>query len=154
MERFRPDLIRPAAGLPFRGQLQSTDPAEGNRRAGSPPGARPSLGAQGINCDVCHDITAPDLDRSPNRDGLANSSFELIPTISKIGPFLFPAPVKDNFHFASSDPDQIGYLRSSDFCGSCHDVRVPGDGSGSLTHREISLNPEQSERQSVSAWKT
>ena len=139
--KFRPDLIRPLRDFHF---VDSSNRQVLPEEIGGPPppGARPSLGAQGINCDVCHDITAPDLDRSPNRDGLANSSFELIPTISKIGPFLFPAPVKNNFHFASSDPDQIGYLRSSDFCGSCHDVRVPGDGSGSLTHREISLNPE------------
>ena len=139
--KFRPDRIRPLRDYHF---VDSSNRQILPEEIGgpAPPGARPSLGAQGINCDVCHDITAPDLDRSPDHDGLSNASFELVPSISKIGPFLFPAPVKNNFHVASRDPDQIGYLRSSDFCGSCHDVRVPGDGSGSLTHREISPNPE------------
>ena len=92
-----------------------------------------------ITCDVCHNVTGPDLDRSAQRDGLANASFKLRPSLSKVGPFPFAAPVKDNFHVSSRDPDRIAYLRSSTFCGGCHDVRVPG--GGSLTHGEVNLNP-------------
>ncbi len=138
---FRPDQIRPLRDYHFVDSAnQQVLPVEIGGPA--PPGAGPSLGADGITCDVCHNIAAPDLDRSPNRDGLSNASFELLPSISKVGPFLFPAPVKNNFHVASRDPVRIAYLRSSEFCGGCHDVRVPGDGSGSLTHQEISRNPE------------
>ena len=103
----------------------------------APPSAQPSLGASGITCDVCHNVLGPDHERSVRRDGLANGSFELFPSLSKVGPFAFPQAVKDNFHVSSRDPDRMAYLRSSDFCGSCHDVRVPG---GSLTHWEANLN--------------
>ena len=135
---FRPDLVRPLRDYHF---VDATGRQILPDKIGGPPpsGAQPSLGAGGITCDVCHNVTGPDLDRSAQRDGLANASFELRPSLSKVGPFPFAAPVKDNFHVSSRDPERIAYLRSSTFCGGCHDVRVPG--GGSLTHGEINLNP-------------
>ena len=135
---FRPDLIRPLRDYHF---VDASDRQILPDEIGGPPppGAQPSLGAGGITCDVCHNVTGPDLDRSTQRDGLANASFELRPSLSKVGPFPFAAPVKDNFHVSSRDPERIEYLRSSTFCGGCHDVRVPG--GGSLTHGEANLNP-------------
>lgn len=135
---FGPDLIRPLRDyhLVDAGGRQLLPAEIGGP---PPPGAQPSLGAGGITCDVCHNVTGPDLDRSVRRDGLANMSLELLPSLSKVGPFSFPAPVKDNFHVSSQDPERIAFLRSGDFCGGCHDVRVPG--AGSLTHGEANLNP-------------
>ena len=135
---FRPDLIRPLRDYHFvdeNGQQVLPDEPGGLPA----PGARPSLGAAGISCDVCHNVIAPDLDRSFRRDGLANMSLKLLATISKVGSFLFPVSVKGDFHTSSWDLDRIAYLRSGDFCGGCHDVRVPLN-SGSLTHQEDNLN--------------
>ena len=135
---FRPDLIRPLRDyhLVDAGGRQILATEIGGP---PPPGAKPSLGASAISCDLCHNVTAPDLDRSPDRDGLANGSIKLLPSLSKVGPFRFAAPAKDTFHVSSQDPERIAYLRSSDFCGGCHDVRVPG--GGSLTHKEVNRNP-------------
>ncbi len=133
---FRPEAIRPFRDyhlIDRRGE-QVLPAAIGGP---PPPGSNPSLGASGISCDVCHNVVGPDHDRSVRRDGLGNGSFTLFPSLSKVGPFKFPLAVKDSFHSASLDPNRIAYLRSSDFCGSCHDVRVPGS---SLTHWESNLN--------------
>jgi len=134
---FRPDEIRPLRDyhlVDVQGRQMLTPEIGGD----PPPEAQPSLGAAAITCDVCHNAISQDLDRSPQRDGLANGSLELMPSLSKVGPFRFPAPVKGNFHVSSRDPERIAYIQSSNFCGSCHDVRVPG---ASLTHAETNLNP-------------
>ena len=133
---FRPAQIRPLRDYHFiDGRGEQVLPAA---IGGSPPpGSAPSLGASGISCDVCHNVVGPDRDRSVRRDGLGNGSFTLFPSLSKVGPFKFPLAVKDTFHSASLDPNRIAYLRSSDYCGSCHDVRMPGI---SLTHWESNLN--------------
>ncbi len=90
-----------------------------------PPEALPSLGAASITCDHCHNIQGPDHARSLQGDAFANTThfFEL--TKIKIGPFLGAAPVRGAFHASSFDPGKINYLRSSEFCDSCHDVRPP-----------------------------
>ena len=99
-----------------------------------PPGAMPSLGSQGVLCDHCHNVQGPAFQRSFLGDGFANSAQDLEFTRIKVGPFddSFPVgPLPDgsdsarNFHSSSSDPDRISYMRSSLFCISCHDVRVP-----------------------------
>jgi hypothetical protein len=100
-----------------------------------PPGARPSLGAHGVSCDVCHTTVAPDVLRSPSRDGVANGALELRLSRVKVGPFADALPVGPlpgvgdpdgmPFHFSSTDPQSIDYLRSSLFCNACHDVRLP-----------------------------
>jgi hypothetical protein len=95
-----------------------------------PPGALPSLGAASITCDHCHNVLGPDHARSLQNDGFANTThlFDIsgIDLMSiKTGPFPNPVPVRDTFHTASSNPDNINYIRSSLFCNSCHDVRPP-----------------------------
>jgi hypothetical protein len=135
---FRPDLFRPLRDF-------ALVDANGNQilpdEPGGPPpdGAKPTLGAAGITCDVCHNVMGPDLDRSFQADGFANMSLHLSNSIDKVGPFLFPVAVKGGFHVASRDPARIAFLRSGNFCNGCHDVRVVG--AGSLTAFETDINP-------------
>ena len=87
-------------------------------------GARPMVeqlsptGRQGVSCDVCHTVTGPDLDDSLLGDGIANVSFLFEPSTTRVGPFA--DAVSDYHQTAQSD-----YLSSAEFCGSCHDVRLP-----------------------------
>lgn len=103
-----------------------------------PPGAQPSLGAAGITCDFCHDENGPDLNRSLQMDGFANTSLLFNQSDVKVGPFLFPVAVKNRFHLASNDPNLISFLRAGAFCNACHDVRVP---NRNLTAEEHNINP-------------
>jgi hypothetical protein len=133
---FRPDLLRPLRDYHMvdanGNQIIPTDVG------GYPPtGAQPSLGAAGITCDFCHNVTGPDLNRSFQRDGFANMSLTLAETTEKIGPFLQPVAVKGNFHVASADPAKIDFLRSPALCNACHDVRVPNN---NLTAEEHNTN--------------
>ena len=88
-------------------------------------GGRPSrdflgeVGRHGLSCDFCHQVAHADFDASPLGDGIANASFVLRPGQTKYGPF--EDPVTTPFH----EVQQSDYLRSSQFCGSCHDVRLP-----------------------------
>ena len=102
------------------------------------PGTKASLGAAGITCDFCHNVAGPDLNRSFQQDGFANMSLLLNHSIEKVGPFLQPVGVKNNFHVASNDTAKIAFLRSSAFCNACHDVRVPNN---NLTALEFNINP-------------
>ena len=133
---FRPDLLRP---LRDYGLVDSTGnqvlPAEPGGAA--PAGSLPSLGSAGITCDMCHNVTGPDLNRSFRRDGFANVSLEIGHSIEKVGPFALPVAVKGNFHVASNDQNKISFLRSGAFCNACHDVRLP---QASLTQREVNIN--------------
>jgi hypothetical protein len=134
---FRPDLIRPLRDYHLVGaDGKQVLPAE----IGGPPpvGAQPSLGASGITCDVCHNVPGPDVNRSFQRDGFANMSLLLNHSVEKVGPFAYPVAVKGNFHVSSNDPDKIAFLRSSAFCHTCHDVRVP---NRNLTADEHNINP-------------
>ena len=105
-----------------------------------PPGSGPSIGAAGITCDMCHNVQGPDLSRSLQNDGFADNSNVFNHTIEKVGPFARPVEVKGNFHVSSNDPNKIDYLRSSAFCNSCHDVRVPQAAPGDLQHLEYDVN--------------
>src|ERR1700730_565304 len=140
--QFRPELIRPLRDY-------SLVDSQGNQIlpadiGGDPPlGAHASRGAAGITCDVCHNVAGPDLNRSFQHDGFGNMSLLLNHTIEKVGPFPFPVGVKGSFHVSSTNQDKIGLLRSSAFCNSCHDVRVPlgGEGPGNLQAEEHDVNP-------------
>lgn len=115
-------------GLKGVGGCEQVFPAEPG--GPPPPGALPSLGAASITCDHCHNIQGPDHARSLQNDGFANTAhiFDIrgIDLMSiKTGPFSNPVPVRGTFHVASSNPDNINYIRSSLFCNSCHDVRPP-----------------------------
>ena len=97
----------------------------------APAGAKPSLGAAGITCDLCHNVTGPDPHRSFQQDGFANMSLDLLASMDKVGPFTFPVTPKNAFHAASHDAERIAFLRSSALCNGCHDVRSSRRG---LTH--------------------
>ena len=77
------------------------------------------MSKQGVSCDVCHSATGPDLRDSLLGDGIANRALVLDPDAPKQGPLANPAA--NDFHEGSFNP----YLTSSEFCGSCHDVRLP-----------------------------
>ncbi len=136
---FRPDLFRPLR------DYHLVDSA-GNQILPAtiggppPPGAQPSLGAAGISCDFCHNEAGPDLNRSFQRDGFANTSLLLNMSIEKVGPFAQPVEVKNNFHVSSNDQSKISFLNSSAFCNACHDVRLPGAGPGDFQHYEVNAN--------------
>ncbi len=72
----------------------------------------------GVSCDVCHTVKGPNLEASLLGDGIANLSLLFEPSPIKRGP-LENAIQSD--HPAVGDP----YFTSSEFCGSCHDVRIP-----------------------------
>jgi len=106
---------------------------------GEPPaGALPSLGAAGITCDFCHNQNGPNLDRSFQHDGFGNTSLYLNPSKEKVGPFLHPVEVKNDFHVVSNDQNKIAFLRAGAFCNACHDVRLP---INNLTSEEHNINP-------------
>ncbi len=140
--QFQPELIRPLRDYSLvDSQGHQVLPAS---IGGEPPaGAQPSLGAAGITCDLCHNLAGPDLNRSFQHDGFANTSLQFNHTIEKVGPFTLPVMPKGNYHVASADPDKMGLLRSSAFCNACHDVRVPlgGEGPGNLQAEEHDVNP-------------
>ncbi len=79
------------------------------------------IGRHGLSCDFCHQVSHPDLDASPDGDGIANASFVMRTGDVKFGPIA--DPVLSPFHNAQYSD----YLRSSEFCGSCHDVRLNGE---------------------------
>ncbi|MGH9711713.1 MAG: hypothetical protein ACRD5M_00205 [Candidatus Acidiferrales bacterium] len=138
---FQPQLFRPLRDYVLvdanGNQVLPATPG-----ADPPAGAQPSLGAAGITCDFCHDVTGPDLHRSFQMDGFANTSVLLSQTDRKVGPFLFPVAVKNGFHVATNDPNQIAFLRAGAFCNTCHDVRVPiPTPPGNLTAEEHNINP-------------
>jgi len=78
------------------------------------------IAAHGLSCDFCHQIPHADLAGSPLGDGIANAAFVLTPSAVKYGPFSQPAANSTHDSTASS------FLRSAEFCGTCHDVRLPG----------------------------
>jgi hypothetical protein len=78
-----------------------------------------AVNREGISCDFCHTVTGPDLEASVLGDGIANMSLEFEPSDIKMGPLDDPLP--STYH-ASTGTD---FLSSPDFCGSCHDVRLP-----------------------------
>jgi hypothetical protein len=75
------------------------------------------LGQEGITCDFCHTVLGPDVDGSLEGDGIANVAIEFAPGGTKRGPIDDPAD--SPYHAAAS----IDYIRSSELCGACHDVR-------------------------------
>jgi hypothetical protein len=83
------------------------------------------IGLRGISCDVCHSVEAADFAASLLGDGIANNAL-ILNTDETFGPINNPGP--NPFHSSTPDP----YLRSSEFCGTCHDVRPlnPDDVTG------------------------
>jgi len=79
-----------------------------------------AVARHGLSCDFCHQVAGADHGASPLGDGIANASFDLQPSQTKLGPIEDPIP--SPFHAAAPS----SFLRSARFCGSCHDVRLPG----------------------------
>jgi len=87
-------------------------------------------GRGGISCDICHQISGPDSTEGFGRlgDGIANTAFVLEPGETKFGPL--DNPEVNPSHLSAHGKDinlEDGYLRSGEFCGTCHDVRTPPD---------------------------
>ncbi len=99
-ENELPDFVDAASAVPVRDRLTAV-----NR--------------EGISCDFCHSVTGPDLEKSLLGDGIANTSVLFGPSETKVGPIA--DPVASGYH-ASAETD---YINTSDFCGACHDVRLP-----------------------------
>lgn len=72
---------------------------------------------RGVGCTTCHAALGPDHARSPSGDGIANTALILDPSRIRQGPI--EDPVENTAHRSQHNP----YLRSAEFCGSCHDVR-------------------------------
>jgi hypothetical protein len=139
---FRPDQIRPLRDY-YLTDAYGVQVLPDQPGGPAPDGAKPSLGAAGITCDVCHNVAGPDLNRSFQHDGFANTSLLLSESMEKVGPFPFPVLPKGGFHVASADANKVAFLRSPALCNSCHDVRVPlgAEGPGDLQHFENNVNP-------------
>jgi hypothetical protein len=90
-------------------------------------GGRPSrdfagtAGIHGVSCDVCHQAAHADLAGSLSGDGIANAAFVMQTGSLKFGPFT--DPMRNPTHDATGS----SYVRSSEFCGACHDVRIIGN---------------------------
>ncbi len=78
------------------------------------------VGRLGLSCDVCHQVSGPDTTRDligDLGDGIGNVAVNLVPGTEKFGPF--PSPQPNPVHESSNSE----FLKSSEFCGACHDVR-------------------------------
>jgi hypothetical protein len=73
----------------------------------------------GVSCDVCHSVSGPDRVHSFLEDGIANFFNDTATTETKRGPI--GDPLETEAHGSEGDD----YFSSSQFCGACHDVRVP-----------------------------
>ena len=78
-----------------------------------------AVSQEGLSCDFCHTVTGPDLEKSFLNDGIGNVSLLFGPSDTKFGPLT--GPVANTYH-ASTQSD---YLQTPEFCGACHDVRIP-----------------------------
>ncbi len=74
---------------------------------------------EGLSCDFCHTITGPNLEKSLLGDGIANMSLNFEPSPVKVGPLDDPAA--NAYHTSVKS----AFLQTSEFCGACHDVRLP-----------------------------
>jgi hypothetical protein len=106
------------------------------------------LALEGVNCTVCHTVSGPEksqhlTSRNPQRgvfnDGIANLSFNMELGRTIYGPFDPKDMEVENIKFHTEETGgvlgypkevqtragNIPYLSSSEFCGGCHDVRLP-----------------------------
>ncbi|MCZ6794518.1 MAG: multiheme c-type cytochrome [Planctomycetota bacterium] len=87
------------------------------------------LTGRGIQCDVCHyvreshpQVTVFQEEAAGDRPGVANAAFRLEPGVTRFGPLEDPVPSSAHL----SAPGKDGIFRKGEFCGMCHDVRLPG----------------------------
>ncbi len=84
------------------------------------------VGRNGVSCDFCHQVTGPNFDVVPPvrlGDGIANVSINFQGGIVKQGVL---GTGSNPVHNTVTNP----YLRTSEFCGGCHDVRLAADDQG------------------------
>lgn len=77
------------------------------------------VAGEGLSCDFCHTVEGPDLEGSLLGDGIANLSLLFGPSLVKKG------PIGDAQAGMAHKTKESSYLSSSEFCGACHDVRLP-----------------------------
>jgi hypothetical protein len=113
-------------------------------------------GRSGLSCDVCHQISGPDTSMGLGRlgDGIANTAFVLDPGETKYGPLdsVQPNPIHDSSS-AYDINGEAGYLRESEFCGTCHDVRTPPDGALADSVDPVTGEPFQRLENLFTEWK-
>jgi len=113
-------------------------------------------GRSGISCDICHQISGPDTSEGLGRlgDGIANTAFELTPGDTKFGPLENAEynPVHASAHGLDINM-QEGYLRTGEFCGSCHDVRTPPDSNLRIAVDPVTNEPFQRLENLFTEWK-
>lgn len=91
-----------------------------------------ALSKEGIHCTMCHSVRGPDFDDSFEKgalgDSIANATHSFFPHAQLVGPTTEGAPPEKNSYHTEGfwpEKDHSAYLRSAQFCGACHDVRVP-----------------------------
>ncbi|WP_177420804.1 hypothetical protein [endosymbiont of Lamellibrachia barhami] len=113
-------------------------------------------GRGGISCDICHQISGPDTSLGFGRlgDGIANTAFVLEPGDTKFGPLDNPeySPTHTSAHGQDINM-QDGYLSSSEFCGTCHDVRIPPDANLTDAVDPVTNEPFQRLENLFTEWK-
>ncbi|KPJ95287.1 MAG: hypothetical protein AMJ55_04200 [Gammaproteobacteria bacterium SG8_15] len=86
------------------------------------------LGRKGISCDFCHQVTGANYDVVlPVRsgDGIANVSINYQGGIEKQGVYGALSGSNPMHNTVTNN-----YIRTSEFCGGCHDVRLGKDDQG------------------------
>ncbi len=115
-----------------------------------------AVGRRGISCDVCHQISMPsDSTAGVGHlgDGVANVSFVLKPGDNKFGPLDSPDPNPIHASAHAKDIDmQDGYLGTSEFCASCHDVRTPTDPNLATAVNPVTNEPFQRLENLFTEW--
>ncbi|MCA9552445.1 MAG: hypothetical protein KC933_20590 [Myxococcales bacterium] len=86
------------------------------------PAARDTMSPvslEGLSCDFCHSVQGPDDEASFTHDGIGNLALSYSPALTKRGPYDDVNPGQ------AHGAEGLAYLKSSEFCGACHDVRFP-----------------------------
>lgn len=113
-------------------------------------------GRAGISCDICHQISGPDTTIGLGRlgDGIANTAFVLEPGETKFGPLVDPeaTPTHSSAHAKDINMED-GYLRTGEFCGTCHDVRTPPDARLAVAEDPVTGEPFQRLENLFTEWK-
>jgi hypothetical protein len=116
-----------------------------------------NVGGEGVSCTFCHSASAPKLRKAPEKgalgDGLSNALFFFAPTFTLVGPTESdsddPKPAASSYHNRGFNPKPAAsrFLKSSEFCGACHNVHLPN--SFDVGTEE----PFQREQNTYTEWK-
>jgi hypothetical protein len=102
-------------------------------RHGATLGAMGTVGMEGVSCTFCHSYQGarpePNHKKGIFGDGVANASVIFFPVYDLVGPSAGgnnPPLHQNGYHGFEKSKNLSKELTSSKFCGSCHDVRIPG----------------------------